>query len=928
MSRRLVLMLTLMLSFVSLGVEAQTPDAITFHNNTMADFSATSGEPIVKVDPQDRIFATSPFGVSTTLSLLWRSDDGGRTYRSMGGPLPRDAVTGPGGGDTDVDFDAKGRVYYVDLSAACVTAAVSEDGGQTFPANRTNYVTCVSEETTEAAVDDRQWVAGFGDGRGFVTWRNFEGGGFYMFRTRDGGLTWDKGRQLGSVSQSGPLKADKTKRRVRVNGVERDAILLYQIYYSGNSIRMFRVTDLDDGSEPLVEDKLIYTATSGSVNNVFPVISVDRAGNLYAVWSQSASAIYMVTSTDRGDTWSQPKRVSPPAMSGTIIMPWVVAGDAGRAAVAWYRGSQPGNPNSLANEWTLHMAQTLNALDAAPSFQTVQVSQNVIHRGEICLAGTLCDATGRDRSFLEYPSIDMDSKGAAVIVYNDNTNQSEGPYVMLAKQATGPSLLASVGRLGTEPGAVTLSSPSAGATINGDLLTLEGTHNVPPRNFDRDEAGDAHYSPTGANLSAADLRSVALREQGDSLVVEMRLADLSPSAVTNALTASQGTGLLYLTQWDYADTIYWLAAEANGVQTNFYTGTLGMLRSATSKKFVTYNPDLSKSQSVRGQIQGNTITITVPKVLVGSPVSGAPFHTVTALALSERGPLLPVGADLPNAPSPAPKTTSILGDPTSLPALLDASGAATYTAGDGGPLADGVVEVSFDDAGFGNPRAATFSADPTSSRWQLQLAASELAPGAHTAYVRQRIDGRAPSAAVSVAFTVSDKVERDVTSLIALDARGTSVLAGSVSYDLLLRNASAQTVYTPLAARVAKLTSASGGVTVANADNGLPGAGAAFDYGSAAGGDGALSPGETTAARRLRFNNPSNEPFTVEFQIVGQLPRGSTAGAMMASSGTSGGGSSSTGSGTNSTSASALVTSILRVTYNPLLGTATVERLK
>ncbi len=932
MFRRLVLMLTLTLAFVALLVnfkaKAAGADEITFHNNTMADFSATSGEPIVKVDPQDRIFATSPFGVSTTLSLLWRSDDGGRTYRSMGGPLPRDAVTGPGGGDTDVDFDARGRVYYVDLSAACVTAAVSEDGGQTFPANRTNYITCVSEETTEAAVDDRQWVAGFGDGRGFVTWRNFEGGGFYMFRTRDGGLTWDKGRQLGSVSQSGPLKADKTKRRVRVNGVERDAILLYQIYYSGNSIRMFRVTDLDDGSEPFVEDKLIYTSTNGSVNNVFPVISVDRAGNLYAVWSQSASAIYMVTSTDRGDTWSQPKRVSPPTMTGTIIMPWVVAGDPGRAAVAWYRGSMPGNPNTLANEWTIHMAQTLNALDAAPAFQTVQVSQNVIHRGEICLEGTLCDATGRDRSFLEYPSIDMDSKGAAVIVYNDNTNQSEGPYVMLAKQATGPSLLASVGRLGTETGAVTVSSPSAGASINGDLLTLEGTHSVPPKNFDRDELGDARYSPTGASLPGADLRSVALREQGDSLVLEMQVADLSSSAMTNAMTASQGTGLLYLTQWDYADTIYWLAAEANGATTNYYTGTLGMIRSATSKKFVTYNPDLSKSQSVKGQVQGNTITITVPKVVVGSPVNGAPFHTVTALALSERAPLLPIGADLPNAPSPAPKTTSILGDPTSLPVLLDASGAATYTAGDGGPLADGVVEVSFDDPGFGSPRVAAVSSDPTSSRWQLQLAASELAPGAHTAYVRQRINGRAPSAAVSLAFNVSDKVERDVTSFITLDARNTSVLGASVSYDLTLKNASAQTVYAPLAARVSKLTSASGGVTVANADNGLPGVGASFDYGNALGGDGALSPNETTAPRRLRFNNPSNEPFTVEFQIVGQLPRGSNAGAMTTSSVTSGGGTGTTGAGTNSNSASALVASVLRVTYNPLLGTAAVERLK
>jgi len=699
MSRRLVLIWTLTLAFVAslagfaggaAGAAPEptpTPDsnanAITFHNNTMADFSATSGEPIVKVDPRDRIFATSPFGVSTTLSLLWRSDDGGRTYRQMGGPIPRDAVLGPGGGDTDVDFDARGRVYYVDLSAACVTAGVSEDGGQSFPLERTNYVTCVSDETPEAAVDDRQWVAAFGDGRGFVTWRNFTGSGFYMFRTRDGGLTWDKGRQLGSVSQSGPLRADKTKRRVKVGGVERDAILLYQIYYTGNSIRMFRVTDFDDGSEPLVDDRLIHASTSGSVNNVFPVIAVDRAGNLYAVWSLSAGAIYMVTSTDRGDTWSQPKRVSPPAMTGSIIMPWVVAGDPGRAAVTWYRGSLPGNPNSLANEWTIHMAQTLNALDAAPSFQTVQVSQNVIHRGEICLDGTFCDVEGRDRSFLEYPSIDMDSKGAAVIVYNDNTNQSEGPYVMLAKQATGPSLLASVGPLGREPGAVTLSAPSSGAIVNGDTLTLEGAHTLPPRNFDRDEAGDALYRGAGASLPAADLRSVVLREQGDSLVLEMQVADLSSAARSAAVNASEGTGLLYLTQWDYADTIYWLAAEMNGATTNFYTGTLGMIRSATSKKFVTYNPDLSKSQSLKGQVQGNVISITVPKVLVGSPAAGAPFHTVTGYALSERAPLLPIGADLPNAPAPAPKTTSVLGNPTSLPALLDATGAATYTAGDG-----------------------------------------------------------------------------------------------------------------------------------------------------------------------------------------------------------------------------------------------------
>lgn len=907
------------------------PDAITFHNNTLTDFSATSGEPIIKVDPKDRIFVTTPFGLSTTLSLLWRSDDGGRSYIPLGGPAPRDAVLGPGGGDTDVDFDDKGRLYYVDLSAACVTAAVSEDGGNTFPANRTTHITCVSDDNPEAAIDDRQWIVGFGDGTAYATWRNFQGGNFWMFKTSDAGRTWDKGRLLGSVSQSGPLRIDKKKRRVTVGGVEKEAVLVYQIYYTGNNIRLFRVTDVE-GATPVVENFSIYQGNSG-VSNVFPVLAVDTAGNLYAAWSQVGGAsgtshtVWMATSTDRGQTWSPRKQVS--TLAGTNIMPWIVAGDPGRLNVVWYRGSQPGNPNSLANEWQIYMAQTLNAFDAAPTFTTVPVSQNVVHRGEICTGGVACDATGRDRSFLEYPSIWLDSKGAAVVVYNDNTNQSEGPYVMTAKQATGPSLYVSAGLLGREPGAVTLASPAAGANINGDTLTLEGTHTVPPKNFDRDETGDARYKPAGANLPGADLRAVTLSEQGDSLVLKMQVADLSSSAVSAAATASEGTGLLYLTQWDYADTVYWLAAEVNGAATNYYTGTLGMIRSATSKKFVTYNPDLVKSQNVKGQIQGNTITITVPKVVVGSPPAGAQFHTVTGFALSERAPLLPVGATLPNAGAPVPGTTSLTADPTSLPTLLDASGAATYTAGDGGPLLNGVVEVSFDDPAFQSPRVAALSSDPASNRWQLALPASEFSAGAHTAYVRQRIQGRAASPAVSVAFNVSDKVERDVTSLLALEARNSSALGGVVSYDLLLRNASAQTVYTPLAARVSKLTSGSGGVTVANADNGQTGAGASFDYGNLVGGDGALGSGETTGARRLRFNNPSNEPFTVEFQIVGQLPRGSagTTTTNNTTGGTPGEGGAS-GSGTNSTSAGALASSVLRVTYNPLLGTATVERLK
>ena len=499
---------------------------------------------------------------------------------------------------------------------------------------------------------------------------------------------------------------------------------------------------------------------------------------------------------------------------------------------------------------------------------------------------------------------------------------------MVAKQKTGPSLFAGIGNLRLEPGAVSIVSPAVGSTVATDTLTIEGTHTVPARNFDRDEAGDARPGPTSAYQPGADLRSVSLREEGDALVLSMQIADLTPAAISSAAASvTNGDGMLYLTQWDYNDTVYWLGAEVRGGSASFYTGTLGMIRSATSKKFVTYNPDLLKSQQVTGQMQGTApgaITIRVPKIVVGSPPATAQFHTVTGHALAERGPLLPVGSDSPDGPSPAPGTTSLTPDPTSLPIMLDASGAATYTVGDGGPLNEGFVEVSIDDPNFLAPRAASLSL--SGNRWTLTLAAQEITAGAHTVYARQRIDGREASPVTTTNFTISQTVERNVTSLTALTARNTSVGAGVVSWEMLISNSSAQAIFTPLSLRVARITSASGNVTVANADNGQPGAGALFDFSGVTGADGALTAGELSGARRLRFNNPSNQAFTVDFEVLGYLLRGSdgTSSSDAGSASGSGSAESSTGTTGNSSSIGGLVTGILRVTYNPLLGTVSV----
>jgi hypothetical protein len=171
----------------------------------------------------------------------------------------------------------------------------------------------------------------------------------------------------------------------------------------------------------------------------------------------------------------------------------------------------------------------------------------------------------------------------------------------------------------------------------------------------------------------------------------------------------------------------------------------------------------------------------------------------------------------------------------------------------------------------------------------------------------------------------------DVTAMVSLATANPRSTGGVSQYDLTIRNTSSQTIYAPLRIEVASISSASGRVTVANADNGQAGAGAAWDYSSMLGPDNALTASETSAARTLKFNNPNNEAFTVNFRVVGYLdPQAAAAAAAAGSSGGSGsGGGGGSGSPSGGSNPGTTVTStVFSLTYNPLLNTTTLKLLK
>jgi hypothetical protein len=242
--------------------------------------------------------------------------------------------------------------------------------------------------------------------------------------------------------------------------------------------------------------------------------------------------------------------------------------------------------------------------------------------------------------------------------------------------------------------------------------------------------------------------------------------------------------------------------------------------------------------------------------------------------------------------------------------------------------ADGTITIIVPKAAFGSPQPGdllgavngrTFTGDVPGTA-QSKLERSNLFVD-HT-FVKAQTDNSYPAATYTVAGNTecSPLIEGLINSLVSLQASGATSAAGISSFNLTMKNTSTQTIFVPLRAEVAQLTSASGRVKVNNGDNGQTGVGAIWDYSSRVGTDNVLAVGETSLARLLKFNNPSNEPFTVTFNVIGNLARPASSSSSSSSPGGGGSGGTS-GSGTSPTST--VTNMVFSVTYNPLLNTLT-----
>ncbi len=618
---------------------------ISFAPAAVVDPQRTFGEPIIHRDRAGNLWTSGPWGASTLQSFVQKSTDNGDSYHLVSLSDTRPDIP-PGGGDTDITTDDQGFVYFADLEGAFenVGVGVSNDGGNLWRKN------AVSVGST---LVDRQWLAVDNgltgssiDNTVFLTFhvvtrgvQVFSSPGSQGVTDLTGGLVFQNAADTIFVAPDascGESKFDPVSRN------------LYLVCGRGSHVEIIRGHVNPSTRTGIHFDRLAAPNSpgGGGVSDLFPVLSIDTSGNLYAVWvDKNNQNVYLSSSTDQGSTWSAPLQVNgDPANSN--LFPWVAAGSPGLVDVVFLGTSLPAAPSSFPNwfnsrqaatvvKWFPYLAQVhFNFTSPASStiFQT-PASEHPTHYGQVCDSGTTCLETNGDRVMADFIAVTIDGDGGARVVYADTTNQHHGAAVYESRQIAGPTVF------GT---------------------TLAGT---PPANPILDPSGDAqspHYSPAsvGANQKALDYVSLRLvQHDAAHLTVTMQVLDAS-----SLLPPPGADTSVWLTRWQVKATgddgeesyrIFYVGAESVlGGSPTFFSGT-GVSASNQGvpgdgcivTAFVQVNPTTRncklilypEEQQQTGTFNSITgeLTVTVPLSSIGSPKVGDTLFSVTALSFGK-----------------------------------------------------------------------------------------------------------------------------------------------------------------------------------------------------------------------------------------------------------------------------------------------------
>lgn len=385
------------------------------------------------IDGEEWLYIDSPTGLGSQLSgNLWISQDGGYTWEFK--ETGRPPINYGGSGDSYTAVFSDGTIAFTDLYLFTVTVDTSLDGGDTWFQNF---------QASKTPLDDRQWLQiGPTVGGGplsspetlYLIYNQIPLGLIIQYSSNtDTGYGWRRGNAGFPVSSSTGSRD--------YFAVDQNDGTLYLPNKEGQTLVVYVSTD-----GALTFSRYVVLEGTGDIQNIFVAVEVDNAGNVYLTWSAEQEHIFMAVSTDQGQTWDISQVTTTP---GTRVLPWIIAGDAGRVGLTWYETKAVGSsddPLDMENAtWDVKAAICVDALSENRTYLITNIHENV-HTGTIKTTGASSDDADRDLG--DFFTCDVDSLGRLVVTYG--MDGDDGPNVrqaavMFGKQMEGPFLLENTG---------------------------------------------------------------------------------------------------------------------------------------------------------------------------------------------------------------------------------------------------------------------------------------------------------------------------------------------------------------------------------------------------------------------------------------------------------------------------------------------------
>jgi hypothetical protein len=511
-SRRAVLLLAGGLvaagAAASLPADAGSPPA-TFSKPML--LAGGGAEPSLRVpgDGLSAAYVSAPTGLGSNFWRITEKRNKDKSVTFLQSPVTQPDL-GTGGGDSEISVGTKpagesrchtiaySGLHNIDLLDN-FTVAQSTDCGKTW--------SVPNPYATQNTLTDRQWQAFDGGSTNFLIYHKVDTSQIVVSESVDGGLTYvslspdgahgiidaqtlpaaGNSNQVGNIAvdlahptgATNLLSGEPVHRMYATFAAPRDAADNAQAQVDTNRqgagaynhVDTVYLARSDDGGLTWTDTKVygVDPASKRELNMLFPVVDVDKAGNVYVAWSDGFKVEY-ASSKDGGKHFTKPYQVNHsnrrlakgtgaelPDAGKADLFPWIAAGSNGLLDIVWYHGeggakgseSRYRDPGDKDTRWTVAFAQLGKAASARPTeLSYADAITPVVHRGDICQNGTFCSlvpvpgaplSTG-DRSLLDFFEVAIDKEGRANIALAYNPDAPGALQSAYTRQTSGYSL--------------------------------------------------------------------------------------------------------------------------------------------------------------------------------------------------------------------------------------------------------------------------------------------------------------------------------------------------------------------------------------------------------------------------------------------------------------------------------------------------------